>query len=136
DVAVVPEGDALCLREAKRGKARIVTFTASKRPTKLQGGHNALNVAAAVAAVEPLGVTEETIAKVLATFEGLPHRMVLVAEIASVKYYDDSKGTNVGASVTALGTLREEKAVLIAGGRDKGGSYAPLALALRKKGRA
>lgn len=136
DVAVVPEGDAMCLREAKRGKGRIVTFEATTRAHKLQGGHNALNVSAAIAAVEPFGVDDAAITKVLATFEGLPHRMVLVAEKNGVRYYDDSKGTNVGASVTALQTLVEPKAVLIAGGRDKGGSYAPLVDALRKKGRA
>jgi UDP-N-acetylmuramoylalanine--D-glutamate ligase len=136
DVAVIPEGDSVCLREAKRGKARIVTFGPTTRPHKLQGGHNALNVSAAIAAVEPFGVDEDAITKVLATFEGLPHRMVLVAEIGGVRFYDDSKGTNVGASVTALRTLAEDKAVLIAGGREKGGSYAPLVDALKTKGRA
>ena len=53
-----------------------------------------------------------------------------------MRFYDDSKGTNVGASVTALEGLLESRAVLIAGGRDKGGSYGPLAQALAKKGRA
>ncbi len=62
--------------------------------------------------------------------------MELVGEIGGVKYYDDSKGTNVGASVTALRGLAENKAVLIAGGRDKGGSYEPLAQALVDRGRA
>ena len=59
-----------------------------------------------------------------------------MAEIDGVSFYDDSKGTNVGASVTALRGLREPRAVLIAGGRDKGGSYEPLVEALRDKGRA
>ena len=62
--------------------------------------------------------------------------MALVAEIGGVRYYDDSKGTNVGAVVTALAGLREARAVLIAGGRDKAGSYAPLVEALRARGRA
>ena len=53
-----------------------------------------------------------------------------------VSYYDDSKGTNVGASVTAVLGLVETRTVLIAGGRDKHGSYAPLVEALAKKGRA
>jgi UDP-N-acetylmuramoylalanine--D-glutamate ligase len=61
---------------------------------------------------------------------------VLVAEIDGVRYYDDSKGTNVGASVTALRGLGEARAVLIAGGRDKLGDYAPLVDALRDRGRA
>jgi UDP-N-acetylmuramoylalanine--D-glutamate ligase len=62
--------------------------------------------------------------------------MVLVAKVRGVHYYDDSKGTNVGAVVTALAGIVEPKAVLIAGGRDKGGTYAPLVDALRRKGRA
>jgi UDP-N-acetylmuramoylalanine--D-glutamate ligase len=61
--------------------------------------------------------------------------MAFVRERARVRFYDDSKGTNVGASVTAVRGVREEKVVLIAGGRDKGGSYEPLAAALRERGR-
>jgi UDP-N-acetylmuramoylalanine--D-glutamate ligase len=102
----------------------------------LTGGHNALNVAAALACVVPLGVDAPAIRRVLREFRGLPHRTALVAEIGRVRFYDDSKGTNVGAAVTALEGLVEPSAVLIAGGRDKGGSYAPLAGALGRKGRA
>ena len=72
----------------------------------------------------------------LGEFRGLPHRTALVAEIGGVRFYDDSKGTNVGAAVTALDGLAEPRAVLIAGGRDKGGSYGPLVDALARKGRA
>ena len=71
-----------------------------------------------------------------ATFRGLPHRTALVAEIGGVRFYDDSKGTNVGAAVDRARRLREPRAVLIAGGRDKGGSYGPLVDALARKGRA
>ena len=141
DVAVVPEGDALCLQQARRGRARIVTFAGLPDayrgvPVALRGRHNASNAAAAIAAVAPFGVAADTIRSVLRDFRGLPHRTALVAEIRGVPYYDDSKGTNVGASVTALMGLDEAKAVLIAGGRDKGGSYAPLVEALAQKGRA
>jgi UDP-N-acetylmuramoylalanine--D-glutamate ligase len=62
--------------------------------------------------------------------------MVFVRERERVRFYDDSKGTNVGASVTAVRMISEEKVVLIAGGRDKGGSYGPLVDALRERGRA
>jgi UDP-N-acetylmuramoylalanine--D-glutamate ligase len=102
----------------------------------LTGGHNALNAAAAIAAAGDLGVLPTAMRSALSDFRGLPHRTAFVAQIRGVRYYDDSKGTNVGASVTALGGLREARAVLIAGGRDKGGSYAPLVDALVKKGRA
>jgi len=137
DLAVVPEGDAVCLREANRGGARVVTFgDRLDFDLRLAGAHNRRNAAAALAAIEPFGVPRDVVTKVLATFEGLPHRMALVAEVNGVHYYDDSKGTNVGASVTALLGLREPRAVLVAGGRDKQGSYAPLADAMRAKGRA
>jgi UDP-N-acetylmuramoylalanine--D-glutamate ligase len=108
----------------------------ARSETALRGGHNALNVAAAIACVVPFGVAAATIRSVLARFAGLPHRTALVAEVRGVRFYDDSKGTNVGATVTALDGLAEARAVLIAGGRDKGGSYAPLAAALARRGRA
>jgi UDP-N-acetylmuramoylalanine--D-glutamate ligase len=156
DWAVVPFGDATCMRECKRGRPRIATFgpggvvdvtddaVVDRRTGErfergtiaLSGGHNALNVAAAVACVRPFGVSGETIGQVLSRFQGLPHRTALVAEVRGVRFYDDSKGTNVGAAVTALEGLREPRAVLIAGGRDKGGAYGPLVDALSRKGRA
>ena len=155
DVAVVPAGDDVCLRQAQRGQARIITFGEGaadvsvqrdaivdgatvypRAEIRLQGGHNALNVAAALAAVRPFGISPDVVREVLATFEGLPHRMAFVRDRHGVRFYDDSKGTNVGASVTAVRGIREDKVVLIAGGRDKGGSYGPLVDALRERGRA
>jgi UDP-N-acetylmuramoylalanine--D-glutamate ligase len=156
DWAVVPFGDATCMREAKRGRARIATFGPggvvdvtddavidrrlnerfARADIVLTGGHNALNAAAAIACVRPFGVTGATIRGVLFAFRGLPHRTALVGELRGVRFYDDSKGTNVGAAVTALEGLREAHAVLIAGGRDKGGSYAALVQSLARKGRA
>ncbi|MGH7434919.1 MAG: UDP-N-acetylmuramoyl-L-alanine--D-glutamate ligase, partial [Polyangiaceae bacterium] len=156
DWAVVPEGDALCREQAARGRGRVVTFgpggsldvTATavvdrargesfdRSAMALTGGHNALNVAAAIACVRPFDVGADVIRRTLGVFRGLPHRTALVAEIGGVRFYDDSKGTNVGATVTALDGLLEARAVLIAGGRDKGGSYGPLTDALLRRGRA
>jgi UDP-N-acetylmuramoylalanine--D-glutamate ligase len=156
DWAIVPAGDSVCAREAKRGRGRIVTFgpggtidvTAdsvvdgrtgerfARAAMAIHGGHNALNVAAALACVAPFAVQSETIRRVLGEFRGLAHRTALVGEVGRVRFYDDSKGTNVGAAVTALEGLTEPRAVLIAGGRDKGGSYASLVGALVRKGRA
>ncbi|MBX3192318.1 MAG: UDP-N-acetylmuramoyl-L-alanine--D-glutamate ligase [Labilithrix sp.] len=157
DWAVVPHGDEETLRQARRGKARVVSFgpggvvdvlehaivdrrlppfTYERARVALQGGHNALNVAAAVAAIGPFGLDPRDIAEVLASFRGLPHRMAFVRKRDGVRYYDDSKGTNVGATVTAVRGVREDRVVLVAGGRDKGGSYGPLVEALRAKGRA
>jgi UDP-N-acetylmuramoylalanine--D-glutamate ligase len=62
--------------------------------------------------------------------------MQLLGDVDGVRFYDDSKATNVGAAVTALLGLDEPSSVLIAGGRDKHGSYEPLVSALRKKARA
>jgi UDP-N-acetylmuramoylalanine--D-glutamate ligase len=156
DAAVIPVSDEQCLRQAKRGAGRVVTFgphgdidvTADavvdrrlgvrweRSAMGLSGGHNALNVAAAIAAARELHLDPTHVAEVLASFRGLPHRMAKVAEVGGVTFYDDSKGTNVGASVTALMGITEKRAVLIAGGKDKGGSYEPLADALRSRGRA
>jgi len=159
DVAVVPFDDAVCIGEAQRGKARMLTFgpggdvdvldhaiidkTAHPSPIAydrariyLQGGHNALNVAAALAAVSAFELNPRDVAEVLCSFRGLPHRMALVRKLAGVTYYDDSKGTNVGATVTAVRGITQAKVVLVAGGRDKGGSYVPLVDALKERGRA
>jgi UDP-N-acetylmuramoylalanine--D-glutamate ligase len=156
DWAVVPAGDPVCAREAARGHARTVTFGPggqydvtsehvvdtergvrfARGEMTLRGGHNALNVAAALACVAPFRIPAATIGRALRAFPGLPHRTALVAEVRGVRYYDDSKGTNVGAAVTALDGLAEARAVLIAGGRDKGGTYSPLADVLARKGRA
>jgi UDP-N-acetylmuramoylalanine--D-glutamate ligase len=158
DVAVVPAGDALASREARRGDGRVVTFgprgdvavdestghivdrlrgnTYPVSDLRLRGMHNLLNVCAAIACASEEGAASESIRSALSTFEGLAHRTVLVAEMKGVRYYDDSKGTNVGASVAALRGLAEPKVVLIAGGRDKLGGYAPLARELAEKGRA
>jgi UDP-N-acetylmuramoylalanine--D-glutamate ligase len=156
DVAVIPVDDATCLQQASRGKGRVVTFGSGgivdvhadavvdhrsrvsypRAKFGLQGGHNALNVAAAVAAIGPFGLDPRVIEEVLEGFRGLPHRMAFVRNRAAVRWYDDSKGTNVGATVTAVRGIVEQKVVLIAGGRDKGGSYGPLVDALREKGRA
>ncbi len=156
DLAVVPFGDEICLHQARRGGARLTTFgaggdidvtaeaivvrataeTFAPDEIALTGAHNAQNVAAALAVAFDMGVSSKAARQVLASFSGLAHRMAFVRAVGGVRYYDDSKGTNVGASVTALLGVPEPKAVLIAGGVDKGGSYAPLAEALSQKGRA
>jgi UDP-N-acetylmuramoylalanine--D-glutamate ligase len=156
DAAVIPAGDAQCLRQAERGGARLITFGPQGEVSvqggelldrahgmrfdtsaiRLSGQHNLMNACAAVAMAAELGATEAEIGAALESFEGLSHRTAFVAEIDGVRFYNDSKGTNVGASVAALRGLREPKAVLIAGGRDKLGSYEPLVEALAERGRA
>lgn len=155
DVAVVPYGDLSCEEQARRGRGKIVHFGGQGEfslsgsavleratgevyelaNTRLFGRHNHENAAAALACVRELGVSPSAARKALGEFQPLPHRMALVRTVASVRFYDDSKGTNVGASVTALRGLSEARGVLIAGGRDKHGSYEPLVRALEEKGR-
>jgi UDP-N-acetylmuramoylalanine--D-glutamate ligase len=111
---------------------------------RLSGQHNVANACAALGIAAAIGFggaplddgDDSWLARAVRDFRGLGHRTVLVGEIGGVRYYDDSKGTNVGASVTALRGLSEARAVLIAGGRDKLGDYGPLVDALRDRGRA
>jgi UDP-N-acetylmuramoylalanine--D-glutamate ligase len=105
---------------------------------KLSGEHNLRNACAAALIARLVEVPGEQIREVLTTFEGLPHRMQRVEVINGVTYYDDSKATNVGATAAALDGLcnRAGRVVLIAGGIDKGGSYAPLRERLQRCGRA
>ncbi len=157
DVAIVPHGDALCARIASLGYGRLQTIdgptpasigvegdqlvdrlggvTMPLSTFRLEGRHNVTNLCAAWAAARTL-TAPAAFASAVAGFGALAHRTAFVAEQNGVRFYDDSKGTNVGASVTALLGMREPRTVLIAGGRDKGGSYAPLVDALRAKGRA
>ena len=102
---------------------------------KIAGLHNAVNALAAVALCRGIGVDYAPIIQTLYNFKGLPHRVEWVANIAEVDYYDDSKGTNVGATCAALSGL-PQKIVLIAGGDGKGQDFAPLADAVQANSRA
>ena len=94
----------------------------SRWPT-LQGPHNAQNVAAAVAVARELGVAEATIAKGLATYPGLPHRMERVAEKHGVLFVNDSKATNPTSTAPALAAYPAIHWIL--GGLPKGDDLAP-----------
>jgi len=93
------------------------------------------NVMAAAAAALICGIDEKAILGALAGFAPLPHRMEYVGEGRGVKFIDDSKATNVGAVVKSLESI-SGRAVLIAGGKDKGGGYAPLKRPVKDKVRA
>ena len=91
----------------------------------IRGTHNVANALAACALARAAGAAREALAQALATFRGLPHRAELVATRGGVEWYDDSKGTNVGATIAALRGLGK-RAVLILGGEGKGQDFAPL----------
>jgi UDP-N-acetylmuramoylalanine--D-glutamate ligase len=95
----------------------------------MPGRHNWANALAAWAIAAQLGIADELVSKVLRGFVGLPHRTQRVRELRGVRWYNDSKGTNVGATIAALEGLAEgdRKVVLIAGGDCKGADFAPLA---------
>jgi UDP-N-acetylmuramoylalanine--D-glutamate ligase len=162
DFAVVNADDPLAMRSSAGIAARRVTFSTERAPSgaggwlagdslllRLPGGaeesypgrlpaltgrHNQANALAALLAGRLAGATEAEARRGLLGFHALPHRMELVVETGGVAYFDDSKGTNVGAVVAALAGF-PRPVVLIAGGRDKGGDYAPLAAALAAVGR-
>jgi UDP-N-acetylmuramoylalanine--D-glutamate ligase len=97
----------------------------------IRGAHNVANALAACALASTFGVAPRALARGLKTFRGLPHRLQLVATRRGVEWYDDSKGTNVGATVAALRGLGR-KAVLILGGDGKGQDFSPLSGAARE----
>jgi UDP-N-acetylmuramoylalanine--D-glutamate ligase len=99
---------------------------------RLTGRHNAANALAALALGEALGLARATMLAELREFAGLAHRMTLVAEIGGVRYIDDSKGTNLGATAAALDGL-DGPLLLIAGGEGKGQDFRTLAQAVRGK---
>ncbi|MCD2518062.1 UDP-N-acetylmuramoyl-L-alanine--D-glutamate ligase [Massilia sp. G4R7] len=101
---------------------------------KIRGLHNASNALAALALCRACGLPLAPLLHGLRDYAGEPHRVELVASIDGVDYYDDSKGTNVGATVAALEGLgkafagEDQQILLIAGGDGKGQDFAPLAL--------
>jgi UDP-N-acetylmuramoylalanine--D-glutamate ligase len=107
---------------------------------KITGQHNVANALAAVALCRAVGIEKTEITNALRDFKGLPHRVEWVANIDDVDFYDDSKGTNVGATCAAiLGMTKNDKpqkVVLIAGGDGKGQDFAPLAPALQANSHA
>ena len=105
----------------------------------INGLHNAANALAALALCTALGLPMDRLLAGLHTFRGLPHRVEYVTEVQGVRYYDDSKGTNVGATLAALeGQLAgpDHKVVLIAGGDGKGQDFSPLRAAVANSARA
>jgi UDP-N-acetylmuramoylalanine--D-glutamate ligase len=155
DHAVVPGTDPLMLAMARAGAGQvhawggvdgevrvhagaIIDRTGERFPLemlKIKGAHNVENAMAAMLAARLFGSSTRGIRNALAAFEGLPHRMQFVLEDDGIVYFNDSKATNVGAAVKALEGI-DRRVVLIAGGRHKGGSYAPLRPLLKSKGRA
>jgi len=105
------------------------------RELQVAGLHNVANALAALALCRAIDLPMAALLDGLRSFKGLPHRVERVGELQGVTYYDDSKGTNVGATVAALEGLGC-KAVLIAGGEGKGQDFSPLCGAVKRHARA
>lgn len=163
DAAVLNADDPLTIEAAIRSKARKIFFSQRQPVTegafvqdgrfwlrlagkaepicdrgdlKIQGSHNTENALAAIATAGLLGVPPHSMREILKHFPGLEHRLEPVAEIGGVRYFNDSKGTNVGATVKSLESFPGGNVVLIAGGLDKGADFRPLAPLVKERVKA
>jgi UDP-N-acetylmuramoylalanine--D-glutamate ligase len=153
DYAIVNAADPLTVECAMRSSAQRLLFSSQTRTNvaatlegpdivlrvpgarqeerypleelQLVGRHNAENAMVAFLAARLLGATPDHVRQVARVFRPLTHRMELVGEARGVRYYDDSKGTNVGAVAASLDGFPRPY-ILIAGGKHKGGEYTPL----------
>ena len=125
DYCLLRRGSSTLL--ARRGDALLDTAR-----MKIAGMHNAANALAALALGDAVGLPMPRMLEALESFPGLPHRSEWVADVAGVRFVDDSKGTNVGATIAAVVGM-QGPLVLIAGGQGKGQDFTPLAAAFRGK---
>jgi UDP-N-acetylmuramoylalanine--D-glutamate ligase len=104
----------------------------SREEIPLRGDHNLENIMAALGAGIVCGVPSESMRATIRAFSGVEHRLEFAGEIAGVKFYNDSKATNVDAAIKSLEAFAEGVIVLL-GGKDKGGDYRPLAPLIQKR---
>jgi UDP-N-acetylmuramoylalanine--D-glutamate ligase len=144
-LAVAIEAEEPQKKRRKNEVVEVPVATNKLMPTdalKIRGQHNAVNALAALALCRGIGLPMAQLLYGLREYKGEPHRVEHVMTIANVDYYDDSKGTNVGATVAALNGLgasqdgASQQLVLIAGGDGKGQDFAPLADPVAKYVRA
>jgi UDP-N-acetylmuramoylalanine--D-glutamate ligase len=126
----VPDEDAVPAGRRRRDAAPVrVNRLMPADALRIRGAHNHANALAALALARSIGVPMAAMLHGLRAFRGEPHRCELVTVLRDVEWYDDSKGTNVGATVAALSGL-DKPSVLIAGGDGKGQDFSPLAAAV------
>jgi UDP-N-acetylmuramoylalanine--D-glutamate ligase len=157
DVAALNYDDATCRGFAEYTKATVYWFSSSQRvpgglwmahdrlfyndepfmtrsQIPLVGMHNVENVMAAALMAHLAGANLDALPPAIASFPGVEHRIEFVRELHGVKYYNDSKATNVDATLKAVNAFSGNLWVIL-GGKDKGASYAPLRPALAAKGK-
>ncbi|MDH5637123.1 MAG: UDP-N-acetylmuramoyl-L-alanine--D-glutamate ligase [Nitrospinota bacterium] len=98
----------------------------------IKGPHNVENALAAALTALAAGAEQDVIAEAICSFRGLPHRMELVGTVRGINFYNDSKGTNVDATLMSLAGFDGDVA-LIAGGSSKGADFGPLAEEIKKR---
>ena len=153
EFAVLNYDDSIVRGFAEKTKAKIVFFSVreringafyengdlyfgrekiiSKDDLPIGGLHNVQNALAVIAAAKILGIKTADIVAALTEFKGVKHRIEKVDEVDGVTYIDDSKGTNVDATLKAIGCMKTET-ILLLGGKNKGYNYNPLFSALSK----
>jgi UDP-N-acetylmuramoylalanine--D-glutamate ligase len=128
DWGIAGEGGEIWLMQ---GQQRLMKAS----ELQVSGLHNVANALAALALCRALDLPFAPLCAALRAFKGLPHRVEKVAEVGGITYYDDSKGTNVGATEAALKGLGKP-AVVILGGDGKGQDFSPLKEAVSRHARA
>ena len=132
-----------CLQELKEGiflrgnevicrAAGVEKTLITREEIGIRGAHNLENVMATLAIGLACGVAPDSMRHTISEFKGVEHRLEFVAEIDGVKFYNDSKATNVDSTIKALEAF-EHGVIIILGGKDKGGDYAPLALLVQER---
>jgi UDP-N-acetylmuramoylalanine--D-glutamate ligase len=114
-------GDDVVLRIGREKEVLI-----NRNEIGIPGPHNLMNAMAAALMTRTMGVEYDAIRETLRAFKGVEHRIEFVRELNGVKYYNDSKATNVDSVFYALGSFKEP-IILIAGGKDKGNDYSKIA---------
>jgi UDP-N-acetylmuramoylalanine--D-glutamate ligase len=158
DLAILNRDDPIVMQFGEKVKAKKVMFSMSENleegafsngqtislrlrgkgeeyslaKTPLKGIHNVENMMAALTTARIFGCSRRAVQDVLDRFKGLEHRLEFVREIGGVRFYNDSKGTNVGSVVKSLQSF-SEPVILIAGGKDKNGDLSPLKGLVEKK---
>ena len=158
DFAVLNYRDPTCRAYASRTKAEVYWFSSSEKVPrgvwmnghelwfdggpflnrsriKLRGMHNVENVMAAALMAWLAGATWEGIASAAESFPGVEHRLEFVRDVEGIAYYNDSKATNVDATLKAIDAFPEPLWIIL-GGKDKGSDYTPLAAPLQHRARA
>ncbi len=145
---IVPKSDVSVLRYGREPRknrhaylqsSQVIIDFGQKTPQKyscasfgLSGKHNVENFMAVMLVARILEIPAAVVLATVSGFKGLPHRLEHVSDVNGVSFFNDSKATNVDAAVRAVSGF-ERPIILIAGGRHKGGDYAPLAAAAEKK---